>query len=87
MLGDVSFENIQKSLVNFHIGFDFENFLFCGLILDTCDSTELKPSIIVFTITKFSQHYVNCAPIIRKKHIMRNAKLNKFVSDESKHKR
>lgn len=81
MLGDVSFENIQMPLVNFHTGFDFKNFLFCGLIFNPCDPTKLKPSIIVFTVTKLSQHDVNCATIVRKEDIMGNAKLYEFISN------
>lgn len=74
-------------LIKFHGGLYFKNFLFCGLILNPCDPTELKPSVIVFTITKLSQHDVNCAAIVRKEDIMGNTKLNEFVSDKSEYKR
>mgnify|MGYP001153645944 CR=1 FL=1 len=87
MFGDVSFENIQMLLINFHAGFDFKNFLFCGLIFNPCDPTELKPPIIMFTIAKLSQHDVNCAAIVRKKDVMWYAKLYEFVGYESEDKR
>lgn len=73
--------------IDLHTWLYFEYLLLFCLKVYPSNSTEFKPPIIMFTITVFSQHNVNCAPIIRKQNIMRNTKLNQFVSNKTKYKR
>lgn len=81
----VIFQYCQMSCIDSHLRFYFQDLFLFSFIIHPGYSTEFKPSIILLIVSKFSQDYINWISIFRKYNVMRNAKLNKFVCDETEH--